>query len=228
PDALVDTSVPDPEPPAEPTGTGSGVIVIDAGHQASGDYDQEPIGPGASETKARVSDGTQGVSTGTPESVVNLAIALKLRDALVERGFTVIMVRESEDVDISNAERAAIANEAGADLFIRLHCDGSDDSSLSGFMTLVPAENEWTGPIVAESGNAAAIIHPIIVNALGASDRGIVPRSDLSGFNWCEVPTVLFEMGLMSNPAEDEKLGSDEYQRLLADSIADATVAYMQ
>lgn len=215
-----------PEQTATPTPTASGVIVIDPGHQASADYNMEPIGPGASEEKIRVSDGAEGVETGNPESLINLQIGLKLRDALEARGFTVIMVRDSQDVDISNSERAAIANENNAMLFIRLHCDGIDDSSVKGFLTLIPAENEWTSGIVNSSAEAANIMHPIIVSETGAVDRGINERSDLSGFNWCTVPTVLFEMGCLSNPDEDEALSSDAYQTTMANAIADATVAY--
>ena len=218
---------PAPAPQETPTPTSSGVVVIDPGHQGEGDSTQEPIGPGASETKARVTSGTSGVATGTPESEVNLEIALKLRDSLEARGVTVILVRDSEDVNISNSERAAVANENNADLFIRLHCDGIDDSSVSGFLTLVPGENEWTEDIYAESQRAGDIMHPIIISETGASDRGVVVRNDLSGFNWCDVPCVLFEMGCMSNPDEDMALGSEEYQQALADAMADATVAYL-
>jgi N-acetylmuramoyl-L-alanine amidase len=205
----------------------SGVVVIDAGHQARGDSAQEPVGPGAAETKARVTSGTSGVSTGNAEDAINLAVALKLKAAFEARGISVVMVRTTADVDISNAERAAIANEAHASLFIRLHCDGVDNSSTNGFMTLIPGQNEWTAPIVSQSAKAADIMHPLIIAATGARDRGVIERTDLSGFNWCEVPTVLFEMGCMSNPAEDERLGTASYQQLLADSIADATVVYL-
>jgi len=228
------TTTPEPAPVAEETSatttptSSSGVVVIDAGHQAQGDSGQEPIGPGASETKARVTDGAAGVVTGNDESVINLDVALKLRDALEARGITVIMVRESNDVDISNAERAEVANNANADLFIRLHCDGvDDDSSINGFLTLVPGDNEWTDDIYAESQRAGDIMHPIIISEIGATDRGVVERDDLSGFNWCDVPCVLFEMGLLSNPDEDVALGTDEYQQTLANAIADATVTYL-
>lgn len=204
------------------------VIAVDAGHQAKGDSKQESIGPGARETKARVTSGTSGVATGELESQVNLDVALKLRDELEARGATVVMVRTTQDVDISNSERAKIANDADAALFIRLHCDGVEGSSSTrGFMTLEVGQNAYTKGIVSESQRAARIMHPLIVRELGAADRGIVARSDLSGFNWCTVPTVLFEMGCMTNPDEDRALAGDAYQQKIAEAIANATVAYV-
>lgn len=215
---------PEPEPEPEPPAA-VGVVVIDPGHQGQGDSSQEPIGPGADETKPRVTDGTAGSYTGIPESEINLQIGLKLRDALEERGVTVIMVRESEDVNISNSERAAIANDANADLFIRLHCDSAGGAP--GFLTLVPGVNGWTEDIYAESQNAANIMHPMIVSQVGCGDRGIVERTDLSGFNWCDVPCVLFEMGDMDSYEDDTALADESYQWALANAMADATVAYL-
>lgn len=205
-----------------------GVVVIDPGHQGKGDYSTEPIGPGAKERKPRVTTGTTGVSSGKPESVVVLEIAERLRDELNSRGVEVILVRDSQDINISNSERAAIANEANADLFIRLHCDGSEDRSRQGLSTLVPGKNQWTAPIVTESGRAGGIVHRSVVAATGAKDLGVVQRTDLSGFNWAKVPTVLVEMGFMSNAEEDRKLASSEYQVKLAKGMADGTVEYLR
>ncbi len=224
----LDESAIDATQEAESSSLSSFTVVIDAGHQAQGDSTQEPIGPGASETKARVTSGTTGVSSGVAEHEVNLEVALLLRDYLDSMGVNVIMVRETADVNISNSERAAIANEADADLFVRLHCDGSENSSAHGFSTLVPGVNSWTSPIVESSREAAEFVQASAVAATGAQDLGIVERTDLSGFNWCEVPTILCEMGFMSNADEDLLLNDASYQNLLATGIGDGIIAYLQ
>lgn len=220
---------PIPAPGEKGTSAGSlGIVAIDAGHQAKGDSSLEPIGPGAAEKKPRVTSGTAGVATRVPESEITLAVALKLRDQLQARGVTVVMVRTTQDVNISNSERAQVANEAGADLVIRLHCDGSEDRARTGLSTLVPGRNQWTGPIVAESAVAGRSVHAAVIDATGAVDRGVVQRTDLSGFNWSKVPSVLVEMGFMSNAAEDRRLSTAAYQESLARGMADGAVSYLR
>lgn len=184
------------------------VIGIDPGHQEHGNFDREPVKPGGKETKAKVSTGTQGVSTKTPEHVVNLEVSLKLRDALEDAGAKVVMTRETADVDISNIERAVMMNEAGADLVLRLHCNGADTKSANGIALYV----RKNGACAQESKAAAENILACMVDATGAKNRGIVRNDSYTGLNWSEVPSILVEMGFMSNPAEDERLGSAEYQ----------------
>lgn len=205
----------------------SAVICIDAGHQAHGDPSLEPEGPGSPNRKPRVADGATGVVSRKPESQVNLEIAMKLRDDLRRRGYTVVMVREAQDVNISNSARAAIANNAHAALFVRLHCDGTNDHNAHGLSTLVPATNQWTAPILAASTRAAGLVHQAALAATGATDRGVVSRGDLSGFNWCAVPAVLIEMGFLSNPDEDRLLKTEDYQWKLARGIADGVAQYV-
>ena len=155
-------------------------------------------------------------------------MGLALRDGLRAAGARVVMTRTSADVVLSSEARALVADACGADLFLRLHCDSSDDPGARGFCTIVPGYNEWTAPIVEPSLEAARAIHPLVVEGLGAEDRGIVERSDLAGFNFCTVPAMLFEMGFMSNPEEDALLSDPSYQRLLAGSIGRAVARYLK
>lgn len=204
--------------PVKPNGF---VVVIDAGHQGHGDNTPEPIGPGSSIMKPAVASGTSGVVTRVHESVVNLQVALRLQKALKALGFRVIMIRTSENVDIANSQRAKIANAAHAGIFIRLHCDGvAGHPGTAGLLTLVPAKNQWTGPIVSASARAGRDIHAATLAATGATNRGITPRADMSGFNWATVPSVIVEMGVMTNPAEDRRLSTAAYQDKLAAGMA--------
>ncbi len=127
-------------------------IVIDAGHQEKGNYNKEPVGPGATETKAKVSSGTEGRFSGMAEYELNLAVALKLRDALIDQGYNVVMIRETNKIDISNAERAEIANKIGADAFVRVHANGSENTSVQGMMTICQTKNNrYCGGLYEES-----------------------------------------------------------------------------
>jgi N-acetylmuramoyl-L-alanine amidase len=201
------------------------VIVIDPGHQGRADLGLEPIGPGSTRKKAKVSGGTSSVLTGTPESVVTLAVGLKLRDALEALGIKVVMTRTTQDVDIPNSARAQIGNRAAADLTIRLHCNGSPNQSVHGLFTLYPASiNGWTDDIAAASKRAAAIAQRDLIAATGAQDRGIQERSDLTGFNWSDVPVLLVEMGHMTNPTEDKKLGTGAYQDKIVQGLVQGII----
>jgi N-acetylmuramoyl-L-alanine amidase len=202
-------------------------VVIDAGHQAEADMKTEPVGPGSKTRRVRVAGGTTGVATHRPESLNTLDVALKLRDELVRRGVTVVMVRTTQKVNISNSTRAKIANDAHAALFIRLHCDGSSSSRVRGVLTIVPATNRWTSRIVRKSARAGRDIQTATIRRTHAKNRGIAKRGDLSGFNWSKVPTALIEMGFMTNRAEDRKLASSAYQQKLAVGIADGTVRFL-
>jgi N-acetylmuramoyl-L-alanine amidase len=224
------TPIPEDPPRAahEPTVSTEFVVCIDPGHQAKANLDGEPIGPGASETKPKVTGGATGTVTGQPEHELVLAVSLLLADRLESAGVKVVMTRTEANVDISNSERASVANEAKADLFVRVHADGSTEAKVHGISTLYPAGNEWVKPIASESKAAAAAIHRALLGVTKAPDRGVIERSDLSGFNWCTVPTVLLECGFLSNAEEDRLLATSAYRAKLVDGIAQGVLAYLE
>ena len=197
-------------------------IVVDPGHDLRANPATEPIGPGSKRRKIKDGGGTRGVATGTPEHAVNLRISLLLRDELQARGYCVVMTRtRSSGRSIGNVARARIANRANAALFVRVHADGSTDRSRNGTAMLYPAlRRGWTDDVLPESKSAAGLLQRELVKALGSRDLGTVARSDLTGFNWSDVPVVLAEAGFLSNPTEDRRLNTRSYQRRVARGLA--------
>ncbi len=198
-------------------------IGIDPGHQAKGNSEKEPVAPGSSEMKAKVSSGTQGVSTRVAEYVVNLDVSLQLRDALEAQGAEVYMTRETHDINISNVERATMMNELGVDMVLRIHCNGSTDSSVRGIGLYV----KKTGDAAEESYEISEYLLPAMAGATGARAMGIYQRDTYSGMNWSTVPSILVEMGFMSNPEEDKLLNDPEYQQLLVEGMVQGITDYV-
>lgn len=213
---------------AAPVGSGLGVVVIDAGHEAKVVPGVDPIGPGSSTTKAKILSGAYDSFTHTEESERNLEVALRLQKVLEARGVKVVMVRTKQNVQITNKQRAELANSVKAALFIRLHCD-SAAPNVHGILMLEPSHDWYPAHrIVAQSAIAAKLVMKATLDATGAYDRGFQPHNDEIGFNYSQVPSILIEMGLLSNKAEAIKLSTASYQDKLAEGMASGVISYLE
>lgn len=223
------TTLPTEEPTPEPTAPSgnSHIVAIDAGHQAHGNSEQEPIGPGASETKAKVASGTTGRTTGVPEYQLTLDVSLKLKEELQNRGYQVVMIRETHDVNISNAERAETANNSGAEIFLRIHANGSDSSSVNGALTMAPSSsNPYVGSMADSCQRLSQSVVDAYCAATGFKNMGVQNYDNMSGINWCRIPVTIVEMGFMTNPDDDLAMQDQEMQKRMASGIADGVDNY--
>jgi N-acetylmuramoyl-L-alanine amidase len=182
----------------------------------------EPIGPGSSQRKVKDEGGTPG------EARVVLQIALRTRALLQRAGFRVAMTRTAPTYAGGNIERARFCNVRRAALMVRIHADGSSDRTVRGVRTLYPAlRRGWTNDIAVRSFRAARSVQSAVVLQTGARDLGFHPRSDLTGFNWADVPAILVETGFLTNAREARLLRSRAYQLKVARGIVAGTKSYL-
>lgn len=204
-------------------------IAIDAGHQKKQMNAKEAIGPGSEKTKIKVSSGTEGIVTKRPEYQVNLEVALKLKSALIARGYDIYMIRETNNVSLSNKKRALMANESGADILLRIHCNSAESQSANGALTMSPTlSNPYCKSIAAKSEKLSECVVSTLCRRTGAVNRGVIQTDEMTGINWSKIPVTIVEMGFMSNPDEDQKLSDEQYQTMLAEGIADGVDRYYQ
>jgi N-acetylmuramoyl-L-alanine amidase len=203
------------------------LICLDPGHGTPPAIGRqtEPIGPGSPIMKIKDGGGAPG------EAALALALARRMRALLLARGYRVAMTRTGSTFRYGNGgniARARFCNRRHAALMVRIHADGSANRSLHGVSTLVPAWHRgWTDDVYRPSLAAGRAIQRALVRATGAADRGIGRRSDLTGFNWANVPVVLVETGFLSNPTERRRLATDAYRRRIARGLAAGVAAFV-
>lgn len=215
---------------AEPNTAANGHIVgIDPGHQGyTVDMsDQEPLGPGSSEMKAKASTGTQGTYTGLPEYQLNLDVSLKLRDELLSRGYEVVMTRTDNETAISNRERAEYAASQGAEIYVRIHANGDNTHTASGALTMAPsASNPFVPHLSEPSVRLSQCILDSYCTATGFANLGVQYYDNMTGINWSTVPVTILEMGFMTHEYDDNKMADPAFQDTMVKGIADGIDAY--
>jgi N-acetylmuramoyl-L-alanine amidase len=205
------------------------LVCLDPGHGTPPAIGRqvEPIGPGSRVLKIKDGGGAHG------EAAVALAIARRARTVLLSRGYRVAMTRTGPTIHLPNGDgniaRARFCNQRQAVLMIRIHADGSSNRSLRGVSTLVPAWHKgWTDDIYGRSLQAGRLVQKAVVRATGAANRGVVRRSDLTGFNWANVPAVLVETGFLSNAKDSQLLHTPSYQQKIARGLASAVDGFVK
>ena len=163
------------------------------------------------------------------EYELTLTVAEQLKKELEERGYTVRMTRTDSDQMLSCRERAEIANEANADVFLRIHADGSEDSTANGAMTIcITPENPYIPEEYEKSRLLSEDVLDAFVSATGCRKRKVWETDSMSGNNWSKVPTTLLEMGFMTNPQEDQLMASADYQQKMIQGMADGIDRYFE
>lgn len=153
---------------------------------------------------------------GTRESEVNLAIALKLRDALRGRGVNAALTRTG-DVNMDLDSRMRLVNQLGAQVLVSVHANSHDAAHAAGLETYYRT---------AISQPFAQQIHQVLVAELQRPDRG-VREARLFMLRHPTIPSALIEAGFISNPEEERLLGDGEYQRKAAEAIAKGVASYL-
>mgnify|MGYP003289972764 CR=1 FL=1 len=193
------TPIPTPTPTEAPLGP---IIAIDPGHGGEEDWGT-----------------THGVYR---EKNANLAIALLLRDILEERGYRVYMIRE-EDVAVENATRSGLAKENGASLYVSIHQNSLEEETDSTqgaevwYCDLYDTDNDVLAQNILDELTAFA----------GMKNRGIKLSNRLIVLRENTLPSCLVECGFMSSPQEREKIFTEEYQKKIAEGIANGIQKFM-
>ncbi|MCC5910523.1 MAG: N-acetylmuramoyl-L-alanine amidase [Clostridiaceae bacterium] len=183
------------------------LIVIDPGHGGSD--------PGAISPVKKIR-----------ESDLALDVSHRLNKLLVDAGFRTYMTRD-KDTTVSLVDRAAVANQLEADLFVSVHANAFLSTSANGVETLYyPSENDPKDH--RNNKRVAQIFQNQMVKTLGRRDRGIIPRDRVYVLRETEMPAVLTEIGFLTNPEEEALLATEAYKQLAAEAMFQAITTYFE
>lgn len=183
-------STPEPIPTSAPVKSGK-LIVLDAGHGGN-----DP-----------------GATYGNNEKWYNLDITKRVEAILTAKGVSVKMTR-STDVFVGLDERAKMANDWNADLFVSIHNNAFFDKKTNGTMTFF-----YTGSY--KGKEYATIIQNDLLKNLGSKDLGVKSNTFVV-IKKTTMPAVLVEIGCLTNEEERAKLDTEAYRQKAAESLAES------
>lgn len=159
--------------------------------------------------------------TGYVEADGVLDIALKLKAFLEKYSEIKVVMTRTKDETVSLERRVAIANEAGADIFVSIHTNASDSSAAEGIETYHSIFSE-----IGKGGHKlATCIQEEICQATNRKSRGVKTRKGSDGRDYyyvikkTKMPAVITECGFHTNPTEEHLLKGDSFRLLCAQGI---------
>lgn len=202
-------------------------IVIDAANQANPNFELEPIAPNSKTEKQCVTAGNVGIALSVKEYEINLVYAKALEQELKNRGYEVVMTRESDSADISNKQRAELANNSGASVMVRIQMNYSADTKNSGVMAICMTRNTpYNAGLYQESYELSTRLLQGILENTEAKNRGIFETEELTLINWSRIPVAVMKLGFLSNVQDEANLASEEYQKKIIEGMADGLDYY--
>ena len=198
------------------------IIGINPGHQIKTIKTLYPIAPGSHKKAYGVKTGACGKWTRVPEYETNLRIGLKLRKLCQDAGAEVVITRTKNDVMLTNIDRAKMLNEAGVDVALQLHCNSISNKRANGNSGYIRTTGDW----VEESRAFSKAITAAISAECGCVNLGVKINNEYMSLNWTTTPSVLLEMGYLSNREEDRLLATDEYRQKVAQGIFNGLCEY--
>jgi len=183
---------------------------------------------------SETSPGTKGPS-GVTENHINWVIALKLKQALIDRGAKVVLTKPAENQKVTNRERAEIANKNNSDIMIRLHCDAA---AHTGFSIYYPDRQGTrygvTGPAASVIQASKAVATPFYQGMKSVLTGHLTPRGihgdsatyigsrqgALTGSIFSQVPVLTIEMCTLTIASDEQFISSENGQKLMVQALA--------
>lgn len=150
---------------------------------------------------------------GVMEKEINLKLALLLADKLQELGIDVVLTRDNDQNLPTLEERVQLAEDQGADIFVSIHQNASEENSAAGTETWYCGSNP-------DSRRLAQLVNMGTLDKTGARERGLIESDELYVIREASMPSCLIETGFLSNRKEREALNDPAYQEKIAAGIA--------
>lgn len=203
------------------------IVMLDPANQAVVNAEQVEIGPNTDVTKQGASTGNVGTILGTKESELNLTYAKLLKTELESRGYQVLMTRDTDEINLSNKDRALLANDSEATVYVRIQMNFSENSSLTGVMGVcMTPDSEFNSDLYNDSYRLTTRLIQGVLDNTACTNQGIYETDQMTAINWSEKPVALIKLGYLSNEEEESKLIDQDYQKEIVQGLADGLDAY--